>query len=262
MIRSSKRFIMPVVSWSSDTEMVVTPVVNDVQMNNGTWLKFDGGTPLVMNTGVAGLGGVDDSGIATSAWHSMYLVPDGKYVDVVGSQADARTEGPTGYTVYRYIGSFLVDSDDDLVHTYQHGNRVSTCDHYWTGDVVAYANLAFGGTPDTWYQKGNFTTNAPSHQRRGRMDINWGLDHDGTFNPILSCTTYDGVPGIAPVATTTSKNPFVGASFYHNGNGCRGGSFSLSRVPGQDNFYMSRGYYNDKIDMGVEIESCEDRYLE
>lgn len=119
---------IPLLSYSTASTVNVIPAPGAVstfkaRLNDGTRYKATG--PLSVDLTVSGLGGLDTGSEANSTWYYVYLVPSATagVMDVVASATDPDGGGPTGYSIYRYIGSFYNDSSGDIREFFQVGNR-------------------------------------------------------------------------------------------------------------------------------------------
>lgn len=88
-----------------------------------------------------GLGGLDAGAEANDTWYYLYLVPNGTSWAVVGSVNPPAT-GPTGYSIYRYVGAVRNDAGGDLLPMSQ-----------LSASVFAYATrqpITLATSPTTW----------------------------------------------------------------------------------------------------------------
>jgi hypothetical protein len=143
-------------------------------MNNGDLKTHTGTMTWSFNAGkrvgnTSGLG-LDTGSEASSTWYYLYAVPDatngGFTVVASDNPPPSINVGPTGYTVYKYLGAFYNKSDSNIRQFIQSGKEFR-----YTGEMRIYANnftfpeaalklidrpVAGGGSIST-----TFTTNGP-----------------------------------------------------------------------------------------------------
>lgn len=124
-------------------------------LNNGARYVYNG--TLTVNLTVSGLGGIDIGSEASSTWYYIYLVPSGVNGQL-GAVASITTPtaGPTGYSVWRYIGAIRNDSSSNIIKFYQ----VENCFEYATN--VQPIPFTGAGSADTSLQTLSLTSYIPA----------------------------------------------------------------------------------------------------
>ncbi len=99
-------------------------------LNDGVRYHADGTQTIDLTT--SGLGGLDTGSEAVSTWYYCYAVPSDTagVFDVVASETDPDSGGPTGYAAWRYLGAVYNDSAGDLRKWYQTGATFEYATHY------------------------------------------------------------------------------------------------------------------------------------
>lgn len=118
----------PILEYSSASQINVksAPGASSVLqaiLNDG--IRYRATSPLTVDLTVSGLGGLDTGSEASSTWYYIYLVPSATsgVFSVVASITDPASGGPTGYDIYRYIGTIRNDSSSNILEFYQKGDR-------------------------------------------------------------------------------------------------------------------------------------------
>lgn len=124
-------------------------------LNNGARYTYNG--TLTVNLTVSGLGGIDIGSEASSTWYYIYLVPSGVNGQLGAiASITAPTTGPTGYSVWRYIGAIRNDSSSNIIKFYQ----VENCFEYATN--VQPIPFTGAGSADTSLQTLSLTSYIPA----------------------------------------------------------------------------------------------------
>lgn len=91
-------------------------------MNDG--VRYQAASPLTLSLATTGLGGLDTGTEAVSTWYYVYAVPSTTYgcFGVVASITPP-TSGPTGYSVWRYLGAIYNDASGNIQKFHQVGNE-------------------------------------------------------------------------------------------------------------------------------------------
>jgi len=114
-----------------------------VILNDGMRYRHTG--TLTVDLTVSGRGGLDTGSEAVSTPYYIYLVPDvaGTGLSAVASASDPDT-GPTGFSVWKYIGAILNINTGDIKPFVQVGNTVNLSGY--AGGYSATTVSAFGWT--------------------------------------------------------------------------------------------------------------------
>jgi hypothetical protein len=121
---------VPILQWNSGDLDVINIVPGPgadselrVTLNDG--IRRKSSSSLSVDLDVSGLGGLDTGSQASSTWYHVYLVPDSidGLLNAVASVTDPDSGGPTGYDVWRWIGSVRNNGSSNIRMFWQIGNR-------------------------------------------------------------------------------------------------------------------------------------------
>lgn len=114
---------IPVLEYNSASQIHLHPAPGAAStlraaLNDGK--IYTATAPLVIDLTVSGRGGLDTGSEASSTWYYAYLVPtaDGTGLSALCSVTGPAT-GPTGYSVWRYVGAFRNDGSSNIIKFYQ-----------------------------------------------------------------------------------------------------------------------------------------------
>lgn len=84
-----------------------------ITFSTGDQIQFTGG---LFNPAFVGLGGLDEGAEAANTWYYLYLIPRTDVIYVVGSDNPpfGATPGPTGYSVWYYVGAVRNDGSSNF----------------------------------------------------------------------------------------------------------------------------------------------------
>jgi hypothetical protein len=113
-IEEDEVFALPRFTWTGVTTITIAKAPGEpqdprVRLQDDVIYSFTG--PQTFDPSVAGIGGLDTGVEAPDTWYYLYLVEDSNVLKIVGS-VNPPSVGPTGYSLYRYIGPVLNDGSD------------------------------------------------------------------------------------------------------------------------------------------------------
>lgn len=221
-----------------------------VPLNDGKIRSFTGFLELdVDGTGEGGL----DTGTLAEQIYYVYLIPDAgddDLLNVVFSNTDPISGGPTGFPAYRYIGAlraFLGTTGwnpiDQLgsIHFYR---RTTSWPH-----LITQAGVT--PTASVWNTL-SLADGCPV--TAGAVSITGGLDHDAAGASILVVATESGVPIYTPSGFATAE-PFIqaqGTSMAHMQR-------TYPYIDG--NLYYNWVQVNGPLDYELAITGWDDAFL-
>lgn len=138
-------------SFVSTSSINIQPGTISLQISSGNYIIVNSTSTLNISSLITGIGGLDTGSIAVNSWYYIYLIYNEttKTLNGIMSLSSSIPLLPTGYTLYRRIGSIKTNQNTTNILGFSCIGNSSDKSFYWTTFPNTGTTILSGGTATT-----------------------------------------------------------------------------------------------------------------